>query len=337
MLRLIKKLPFLLIFFVFVFGTSMILGQKVRPKENLLVKPDPPLKYTEILTGLLSGYARASAKQKALAIQRLISDVKIRRIEDPLTVDIEALLREAGAPEPLIAAIRFNAPLLAPSKPVAAPVQQDHIFFQKRADASFAKGDFSGALADYDRAVGMIEPVSVSIFLNRGRSNYGLNNYAIAVADLDRVIALDPSNAKALHVRGLCFEKQDQLDKAISDIRKAANIAPADIAIMADLTRLISIKDTAAAAAAAFATRPKLTRQASAVYPKNAKEMKVEGLVEVEVSVDAKGKVVSATALSGNAMLRRAAEDAARKSKFEAAKVAGKPVGGKITLTYKFP
>jgi TonB family protein len=52
------------------------------------------------------------------------------------------------------------------------------------------------------------------------------------------------------------------------------------------------------------------------VYPEIAKRMKISGVVEVKVTVDAEGKVSDAKALSGNRLLSSAAEEAVRKWKF---------------------
>ena len=52
------------------------------------------------------------------------------------------------------------------------------------------------------------------------------------------------------------------------------------------------------------------------VYPEIAKRMKVDGIVRLEVTVDAEGKVTDVKALSGNRMLSPAAEDAVRKWRF---------------------
>jgi TonB family protein len=52
------------------------------------------------------------------------------------------------------------------------------------------------------------------------------------------------------------------------------------------------------------------------VYPEIAERMRVEGLVKLEATVDANGKVKSVKAVSGNRMLELAAEDAVRQWKF---------------------
>lgn len=53
------------------------------------------------------------------------------------------------------------------------------------------------------------------------------------------------------------------------------------------------------------------------VYPEIAKRMRIGGVVQVEVTVDADGRVSEAKAVGGNHMLGTAAEDAVRKWKFE--------------------
>jgi TonB family protein len=52
------------------------------------------------------------------------------------------------------------------------------------------------------------------------------------------------------------------------------------------------------------------------VYPEIAKRMRISGVVRLEVTVDAEGKVTDVKPLSGNGMLSQAAQDAVRKWKF---------------------
>jgi len=53
------------------------------------------------------------------------------------------------------------------------------------------------------------------------------------------------------------------------------------------------------------------------IYPEIAKRMRVQGIVYVEATVDAGGKVTAAKAVSGNLILAPAAEDSVRKWTFE--------------------
>ncbi|HWT67314.1 MAG TPA: energy transducer TonB [Terracidiphilus sp.] len=54
------------------------------------------------------------------------------------------------------------------------------------------------------------------------------------------------------------------------------------------------------------------------VYPEVAKRMKIGGVVKLEVTVDADGKVVDVKPVSGNQMLSGAAQEAVKKWKFAA-------------------
>ncbi len=71
-------------------------------------------------------------------------------------------------------------------------------------------------------------------------------------------------------------------------------------------------------------------------YPEVAKRTRATGTVEVEVVIDANGKVISANAVKGPALLRQAAEQAAKQAKFTPTLLSGQPV--KITgiITYNF-
>jgi len=71
-------------------------------------------------------------------------------------------------------------------------------------------------------------------------------------------------------------------------------------------------------------------------YPHIAKQAKASGTVVVQVSVNEKGDVVSANAVSGHALLRAASVAAARGAKFSPTTVNGKPVKVNGVITYTF-
>ena len=72
------------------------------------------------------------------------------------------------------------------------------------------------------------------------------------------------------------------------------------------------------------------------VYPDSAKRMRVSGTVTVDVVLDESGKVVSATASNGPAILRDAAVQAALKARFSPTKLSGQPVKVSGVINYKF-
>ncbi len=71
-------------------------------------------------------------------------------------------------------------------------------------------------------------------------------------------------------------------------------------------------------------------------YPGEAKKDVAEGKIYVQVTIDEKGNVVSASSTDGHPALRRAAEETARLSKFRAPAVDSQPVKTEGWLVYNF-
>lgn len=74
----------------------------------------------------------------------------------------------------------------------------------------------------------------------------------------------------------------------------------------------------------------------SPAYPEAAKRSRTQGIVSVDVVLDEAGKVISANASSGPAMLREAAVQAALKARFSPTKLSGQPVKVSGVINYKF-
>jgi protein TonB len=71
-------------------------------------------------------------------------------------------------------------------------------------------------------------------------------------------------------------------------------------------------------------------------YPAAAKAIRASGAVNVQVTIDENGNVVSASAVSGHPLLRAAAVQAARASKFTPTKLSGEPVKVTGVIIYNF-
>jgi len=71
-------------------------------------------------------------------------------------------------------------------------------------------------------------------------------------------------------------------------------------------------------------------------YPDAARRLRIAGLVSVEVVVDETGKVISAVATSGPAVLRDVAVQAAKRARFSPTKLSGQPVKVSGVINYKF-
>ena len=71
-------------------------------------------------------------------------------------------------------------------------------------------------------------------------------------------------------------------------------------------------------------------------YPPAAKAVNAEGAVNVQVTIDEEGNVVSAQAVSGHPLLRVAAQQAALESKFSPTMLSGQPVKVTGVIVYNF-
>lgn len=72
------------------------------------------------------------------------------------------------------------------------------------------------------------------------------------------------------------------------------------------------------------------------VYPDEARQQKVTGIVRVLATVDENGNVVEAEAISGSPMLQDAAVNAAKQAKFEPLSRAGRSTRMKTIISYNF-
>lgn len=71
-------------------------------------------------------------------------------------------------------------------------------------------------------------------------------------------------------------------------------------------------------------------------YPAAAQAVKASGEVKVQILIDETGNIVSAAAVSGHPLLRQAAEQAARQSKFKPTLLSGQPVKVSGVIVYNF-
>jgi TonB family protein len=80
----------------------------------------------------------------------------------------------------------------------------------------------------------------------------------------------------------------------------------------------------------------KATNLVTPQYPAAAKAVRASGTVNVQVTVDENGNVISASAVNGHPLLRQAAEQAARASKFKPNMIDGKTVKMTGVVVYNF-
>lgn len=316
----------------------------------------PQLSLADLLIGLRSKKVTLEERNTILT-----SAVKQRGVTFVLSEQIERELDSTGASAGLLAAIREKgtvvkiSSVVEPPKQPAAEPAPDFSFYQKRADASFAKGDFASAVDDYSKTLAM-KPDLLAAFVNRGKARIAMKMPDQAAADFSSAIKLDPKSSYAYVNRGVAYEQMGDAAKASADYTKALEFDAANETAKANLKRM---KDDEAKALAKLQPAPETVkevvpetapdfvnlgtitaadavRMVGPIYNPMAKRSNITGKVIVALVLDEEGNVTSAKADSGHQLLRDSAEAAARKSKFKPAMFNGKPVKGKASITYNF-
>jgi len=204
----------------------------------------PQLSLVDIITVLRSKKATLPEKNQLLA-----EGVRQRGITFALNADLEEELRNAGANDTLIAAIREKSPAVKTSatpqpkletQPVSTPKPPDFAFYQNRANSNFVMGEYDAAIADYNKAV-ELNPKEPDIYFSRGLAHFNKQSYTPAIADFDKVIELDPKEAMAYFKRGNALEKTGNFEKALADYQKAVELDPDNDPAKAALQKLQAV------------------------------------------------------------------------------------------------
>ena len=106
----------------------------------------------------------------------------------------------------------------------AAPRERADAFLN-RANASYAKRDYDGAIVDYGAAIGL-DPDNAAFHAARGRAYRSKRDYDHALADFDTAIRLDPNLATAFGGRGIANLLKGNDDQAIADLSEAIRRDP---------------------------------------------------------------------------------------------------------------
>lgn len=315
----------------------------------------PQLSLADLLIALRSKKATLPERNAILT-----EAVRQRGVTFAMTPEIEKELETTGASPALIDAIRQKiaaakqaAATVAVVKPVATPIPTptppDFSFYQTRADQNAGKGEFTLALADYNKTLEM-KPDNAVAYLGRGKTHYSLKSYDLSVKDFDKALELNPKDSMAFLNRGVSYEKLGETRKAVGDYQKAVDLDPENESAKANLKRLQDLITAAEAAEAAKNAPPppppfinlgvisaaNATKMVTPVYSIIAQRSQVEGKVVVDLELNENGDVVSAKAISGHQLLKQAAEDAAKHSKFKPATFNNRPIKAKAQIVFNF-
>ncbi|MDB6028992.1 MAG: Tetratricopeptide 1 repeat-containing protein [Verrucomicrobiales bacterium] len=102
---------------------------------------------------------------------------------------------------------------------------QDEQTYLKRGIGKAEKGDFDGAISDFDKAI-HVAPTSPDGFYNRGITLQKKGDFDGALADLNKAISLKSDYSLAFNARGLAKHSKGDIAGASADFNKAIALNP---------------------------------------------------------------------------------------------------------------
>jgi tetratricopeptide (TPR) repeat protein len=114
----------------------------------------------------------------------------------------------------------------------AGPANDGH-FYRERGIAAYGKGDFLGAIGNFDEAI-RLDPDDAQSYNIRGNVWDELGIFERALADYDEAIRIDPNNPAVYHDRAILWQRQGALDKALLDLDRAIRFSFADANLYCD-------------------------------------------------------------------------------------------------------
>src|SRR5258708_25044202 len=86
-----------------------------------------------------------------------------------------------------------------------------------RAHSRYLKGNYPGAIADYNQAVQMGIMPDFKICGARGIAYFNIGDMKAAIADLSTALLLEPTVLSTQQIRGCAYQREGQYDFAIAD------------------------------------------------------------------------------------------------------------------------
>lgn len=212
-------------------------------------------------------------------------------------------------------------------------------------ESGFLDPDLNKTLQDLSKAIELSssERLSASLFVRRGDIYFNeKKNYENAVKDYTEAINLEPKNEEFYSKRSQAYYKLGKQDLSMADDMKVfqlkdekegkTNNGKTDESSGEESSNDRKIPKTISGGV----LNGKAVDLPKPVYPAAARAVKASGAVNVQVTVNEKGEVVSASAVSGHPLLRASAETAARSAKFKPTLLSGEPVKVSGVIVYNF-
>lgn len=178
-------------------------------------------------------------------------------------------------------------------------------------------------------------------FGRRGDFYVELGKFEDAVKDYTKAIELRPDYEYHYSDRANAYEKLGKKDLAEADKKKAEELELAGKVEQPPTTGNTGSNsnkspNTQIGSISGGVMNDKAINLPEPPYPPAARAVRAAGAVNVQITVDENGNVISAAAVSGHPLLRAAAVAAARGAKFKTALANGKPTRVTGMLTFNF-
>lgn len=197
------------------------------------------------------------------------------------------------------------------------------------------KNKYDLALADYGKVL-EINPNDSRIYFLRSKVYFEQKNYDKAVGDLTDVIRLKPDDKEAFFERASVYRILGKNDLAEADSKKYRELSGDTETVIKPKPIGTSNNSGSVKTISGGVINGKATNLVKPEYPPAAKAVRASGTVNVQVTVDENGDVISASAVNGHTLLRSSAEKAAKESKFNPTLLSGEKVRVSGIIIYNF-
>lgn len=210
-----------------------------------------------------------------------------------------------------------------------------HEAYYQRSKIHAEERDYQKAIQDITNAIDSAPKdyfLLEGYYFERGDYYFLSSQFEKALSDLDEAIRYYPHSETYLKKRAEIYRKLGKNDLAESDELTAEHWnttntpANSNTQTTKNLPKSVSVG----------VLNGKAVNLVQPVYPPAAKAVKAKGAVNVQVTIDENGNVISATAVSGHPLLRSAAETAAKASKFAPTMLSGQKVKVTGVIVYNF-
>ncbi|MGI8641842.1 MAG: tetratricopeptide repeat protein [Pyrinomonadaceae bacterium] len=165
---------------------------------------------------------------------------------------------------------------------------------------------FEQALADYGKAI-EIEPRNPSSYYLRNKIYLEKEMFEKALADISEAIRFKPDDENYYYDRIFIYRKLGKNDLSEADEQKHRELVSAKIEKKPiPAPSITSNNPISAKTVSSGVLNSKVANLVQPAYP--ARKVRASGAVNVQVTPDEKGNVISAAAISGHSLLRQAAE-----------------------------